>query len=117
MIERVMQARRVLDAGDFAELYGTHTDAIFNYCLYRVGERTIAEDLTADTFERAWRARHRYQSERANTTTWLFTIARRVVIDWQRQNGRRRMVVLGDHHPDTSPTLETQAEVAERQLQ
>ncbi len=46
-----------LDAEAFAELYRTHTFAVFNYCLFRVSDRVVAEDLTADTFERAWRAR------------------------------------------------------------
>jgi DNA-directed RNA polymerase specialized sigma24 family protein len=39
-----------LDAEAFADLYRTHTYAVFNYCLFRVGDRTVAEDLTADTF-------------------------------------------------------------------
>ena len=76
----------------FAQLYQEHIDAVFNYCLYRVGDVMVAEDLTADIFERAWRARRRYNPRRAKFSTWLFTIARRRVIDWHRRQGRRRTV-------------------------
>ncbi|MFQ5855406.1 MAG: RNA polymerase sigma factor [Anaerolineae bacterium] len=99
---------------DFAQLYREHTDAIFNYCLFRVGDRAVAEDLTADTFERAWQARHRYQSERADFTTWLFTIARHVVIDWQRRRSRRPVVALDERQPDRDPLPEVQVVEAER---
>ena len=103
-----------LDSDDFAGLYRTHTDAIFNYCLFCVGDRALAEDLTADTFERAWRARHRYRSDRAEFTTWLFTIARRVVIDRQRRHTRQPVVDLNDQQADSSPPPEAQVEEAER---
>lgn len=65
------------DAEDFSALYRRHLDAVFNYCLFRVGDRAVAEDLTAEAFERAWRARDRYRPERAAFSTWLFTIVRR----------------------------------------
>lgn len=101
----------------FAALYREHTAAVFNYCLFRVGDRAIAEDLTADTFERAWRARRRYRPERAAFTTWLFTIARRVVIDWQRRQVRRRWVGLSDDQPGGDPSPEAQIEETEQQAQ
>ena len=104
-----------LDADAFAELYRRHTPAVFNYCLFRVGNRAVAEDLTADAFERAWRARRRYRPDRAAFSTWLFTIARRVVTDWHRRQARRPVVALDDQLPDSSPLPESRLEEAERQ--
>lgn len=103
-----------LDADDFADLYSAHIDAIFNYALFRVGDRALAEDLAADTFERAWRARHRYRPDRADFTAWLFTIARRVVIDGQRRRARRPLADLDDRQPDRNPLPEDQLETNER---
>jgi hypothetical protein len=40
---------------EFAHLYEAHITAVFNYCLFRLGEQKAAEDLAADIFERAWR--------------------------------------------------------------
>ena len=43
-----------------------------------------AEDLTARTFEKAWRARRRYRRDVAGFATWLLVIARNVAIDHLR---------------------------------
>jgi RNA polymerase sigma-70 factor (ECF subfamily) len=114
MLERVMRKSTVLGADDFADLYESHIHAIFNYCLFRVGDRAVAEDLAADAFERAWCARNRYRPERADFTTWLFTIAQRVVIDWRRYSARRPLVRLHERQPDDAPLPEAQAETSER---
>lgn len=103
-----------LDRTKFTELYQVHLTAVFNYCLFRTGERAIAEDLTADTFERAWRARGRFESDRVDATPWLFTIARRVVIDYQRRRARRPLIALNDRQSDFEPLPEAQVESAER---
>lgn len=100
----------------FANLYNTHLDAVFNYCLFRVRDRQTAEDLTADTFEKAWRARHQYQSGRAAFNTWLFTIARHVVTDWQRRQARRPLSRLWPWHVDGKSSPEAQVEETEQQV-
>ncbi|MBI1879729.1 MAG: sigma-70 family RNA polymerase sigma factor [Chloroflexi bacterium] len=104
-----------LDAEAFANLYHTHTYAIFNYCLFRVSDRTVAEDLTADTFERAWRARRRYRPDQAEFTTWLFSIARHAVTDWQRRRARRPLISLNPQQPSETPSPEAQFEESEQQ--
>jgi RNA polymerase sigma-70 factor (ECF subfamily) len=109
------RASRVAESEEdiFAQLYQEHIYAVFNYCLYRVGDAVVAEDLTADIFERAWRARRRYDPRQAMFSTWLFTIARRRVIDWQRRRGRQRMVGLDEQLPSPLPgpgTLTLEAE-------
>lgn len=119
MFDHLLIARKlpIKEAEPFATLYREHMAAVFNYCLFRVGDRTIAEDLTADTFERAWRARRRYRPERAAFNTWLFTIARRVVTDWQRRQVRRRWVGLSDDQSDGGPSPEAQIEETEQQAE
>ncbi len=107
----------IVEADAFADLYRAYTYNVFNYCLFRVSDRTVAEDLTADTFERAWRARHRYQSDRAAFSTWLFTIARRVVTDWQRRQARRGLIHLSHQQPGDTPSPELQFEETEQQAQ
>jgi RNA polymerase sigma-70 factor, ECF subfamily len=104
-----------LDAEAFADLYRAHTYAVFNYCLFRVGDRAAAEDLTADTFERAWRARSRYRPDRAEFTTWLFAIARHTITDWQRRRARRPLFNLNPQQPSNMPSLEAQVEENEQQ--
>jgi RNA polymerase sigma-70 factor (ECF subfamily) len=103
----------VTRAEAFARLYDEHIGALFNYCLYRVGDPAVAEDLTADIFERAWRARRRYDPDRASFATWLFAIARRRVIDWQRRQGRRPTVNLDEDLASPRPGPAVRAEQAE----
>ncbi len=118
LLDNLIRSRQasVIDEEVFARLYQTHLSGVFNYCLFRTGNRTVAEDLTADAFERAWRARHRYRPEQATFGTWLFTIARRVVTDWQRRQARRPVTGLNEQQPgEVSP--ESQLEETEEQIQ
>ncbi len=41
----------------FERLYHAYATPLFKFFLYRIGDRTVAEDLTSDTFERVLRAR------------------------------------------------------------
>jgi len=117
MLDQVVSIARpsTLDAYTFANLYRRHTAAVFNYCLLRVGNRAFAEDLTADIFERTWRARRRYRPDHAAFSTWLFTIAKHIVTDWHRRQARRPIVLLDDSLPDNTSLPESQLEEAERQ--
>jgi len=105
----------VQDTDIFVQLYREHLASVFNYCLYRVGDPTVAEDLTSDIFERAWKARARYDPNRARFSTWLFSIARRRVTDWQRRQSRRRIVSLDERLPSPAPDPESRLAEAEEQ--
>ena len=78
---------------DWNALYADHLPRVYNYFRYRVGDGPEAEDLTAETFEKAWRGRMRYRRSRGAFSTWLFTIARNVAVDSFR---RRRPTVPFD---------------------
>lgn len=69
---------------DWDALYADQLPRIYNYFRYRVGEGPVAEDLTSITFEKAWRARHRYRRDLSAFSTWLFTVARNVAVDHYR---------------------------------
>lgn len=71
---------------DFEALYQDQLPRVYNFFRYRVGDNDLAEELTSETFEKAWRSRDQYRQDRAAFSTWLFTIARRVLIDHLRKN-------------------------------
>ncbi|XSG75830.1 sigma-70 family RNA polymerase sigma factor [Herpetosiphon llansteffanensis] len=73
----------------FDELYTTHFKPIYNYVYYRVHNNAVADDLTAQIFERALRHFGQYQPAKAPFVVWLFTIARRVVQSYMR---RQRLI-------------------------
>src|ERR1044072_1899656 len=70
---------------DFEADYRTELPRVYNFFRYRLGDDQTAEDLTAETFEKAWRHRGRYRDDLASFSTWLFTIARRVATDHFRK--------------------------------
>lgn len=70
---------------DWEAAYREDMPRLYNFFRYRVGDNDVAEDLTAETFARAWRDRDRYRYDLAAFSTWLFTIARQVVGDYFRK--------------------------------
>ena len=78
-------ARRDGDAGDFERFCTAALPDVYGYLLARCGDRTIAEDLTSETFMAAVSAYRRAMvSEWA--VGWLIVVARRRLVDhWRRQ--------------------------------
>jgi RNA polymerase sigma-70 factor (ECF subfamily) len=73
--------------GQFERLYGEHAQRLYGFLVYRTGDRALAEDLLADTFEAAFRARSRYDPRRASERTWLYAIALNLLRDHARRRG------------------------------
>ena len=69
---------------DWDAVYAEQLPRVYNFFRYRFGNAADCEDLTSRTFEKAWRARHRYRRDVASFATWLMTIARNVAIDHAR---------------------------------
>lgn len=74
---------------DFLRVYEDHVWRVYGYFAYRVRSRADAEDLTQVTFERAFAAWDRYDPQRGEITTWLFTIARNALTDYGRRKRAR----------------------------
>jgi RNA polymerase sigma-70 factor, ECF subfamily len=70
---------------DWEATYREHLPRVYNFFRYRLGDRALAEDLTAITFEKAWRGRSRFRRDLSAFSTWLFIIARNVAIDYFRK--------------------------------
>jgi RNA polymerase sigma-70 factor (ECF subfamily) len=71
---------------EFERLYADEAAGLFSFLAYRTGDRALAEDLLADAFERALRARRRYDRRRASQKTWLYAIALNVLRDHVRRS-------------------------------
>jgi RNA polymerase sigma factor (sigma-70 family) len=69
----------------FERLYAEHAEALLGFVVYRTGDRVLAEDIVADTFERALRARRRFDRRRGKEKTWLYSIALNLVRDHARR--------------------------------
>ena len=74
----------------FAQAAERHLEDVYGYLAWFTGDRFAAEDLAAETFEKAFRTWRRFDPRRGSPRTWLCRIARTVAIDWFRAEARRR---------------------------
>ncbi|MFP5220017.1 MAG: ECF subfamily RNA polymerase sigma factor, BldN family [Actinomycetes bacterium] len=77
LVERAQQG----DADAFGELYDRYVDVVFRYISYRVGDRTLAEDMTSETFLRALRRVGSFTWQGRDVGAWFVTIARNLIAD------------------------------------
>nr|WP_202886278.1 sigma-70 family RNA polymerase sigma factor [Kribbella sandramycini] len=87
------------DVDAFAQLYDQHVTTIFRYAYGKTSSRALAEDLTSETFVRAFRSITRRPERSLDFIAWLITIARNVVIDHHRSAWSRLAVVTDDFDP------------------
>ena len=96
----------------FEQLFQDHYKSIYVYLCRLVGDHKQAEDLTQDTFIKAYRALERLPAE-ANVRAWLYRIATNTGLDCLR---RRRLISwLPLFERDTHPA--TQVSFAETTLE
>jgi RNA polymerase sigma-70 factor, ECF subfamily len=72
-------ARR--DEAALSMLYDRYSRLVFSLVLRMVGERTLAEEITADAFVSVWRAAASFAEERGRVVAWLMGITRHRAID------------------------------------
>lgn len=79
---------------EFDSLYRESRDDLFSYLAYLVGDRSLAEELTAQAFERAFSKRRLFNRSRGDLRGWLFSIARNAAVDELRRGGRESALDL-----------------------
>lgn len=91
----------------FGEAAADHLDAVHRYLLMLTADSSLAEDLTAETFEKALRSWRRFDPRRGSERTWLCRIGRGVALDHFRAESRRRRreerYALGAGGEDAAP--------------
>ncbi len=98
---------------DFDALYRAARDDVYAYVATLLRDRTAAEDVTAQAFERAFRRRRGFDARRGSPRAWLFGIARNAALDELRRRKRGASLGAEPADPDT-PAPEDEAELAIR---
>jgi RNA polymerase sigma-70 factor (ECF subfamily) len=80
----------------FQELYDTYAADVYRFALWLAGDAFQAEDITADTFVRAWTSNSPIRTE--TLKAYLFTIARNLYLEQCRKANRQS--ALNDAQPD-----------------
>jgi RNA polymerase sigma factor (sigma-70 family) len=91
---------------EFEQLYEAHAGPLLAFLEYRIGNVELAQDLHADTFERALKARFRFDQRRGSQKTWLYSIALNALRDHVRRAAveSRAMDKLAAGAPASGPS-------------
>jgi RNA polymerase sigma-70 factor, ECF subfamily len=74
-----------------------HSPRLLNYLVrLTLGDRRQAEDVLQETLLRAWQQLRKHPAQPESLQPWLYTVARRLVIDHIRARGARPAEVLGN---------------------
>jgi RNA polymerase sigma-70 factor (ECF subfamily) len=79
----------------FLSAYDAYGNAIFRFCVLKVSNRELAQDLSQEVFMRYWQSLRKgedFKNERA----YLYTLARNLVIDWYRKKKEASLDALTD---------------------
>src|SRR5580700_8913673 len=87
-------------AGAFETLLERYQNRLVGILFHLVGNREEAEDLCQEVFLRIYKARKGYRA-RAKFSTWLFTIANNLALNYLRSKGRSPNVAIGSKSTDS----------------
>ena len=111
----LLERARVFDEAALGEIYDRYEERIFAYIYRRIGDPTLAEDLTAQVFLKMLEAIRKEKAWNSSFSGWLYRIAHNLVIDQYRKRGKATYMSIDD-----APTLTAKEEgppqAAERQF-
>jgi RNA polymerase sigma-70 factor, ECF subfamily len=95
-------------------LHDEHANSLLSYVVGLTHDRARAEDVVQETLLRAGRNAAALERGGGSRRSWLFTVARRIVID-QWRSASHRPEVLTDNVPE-QPVQDTAQQIVDRQL-
>jgi len=101
---------RPSDEKTWRAIYDEYLPRVFHFMCYKVGDVQTAEDLTATTFEKAWKSKDYFKKSKGTVQSWLFGIARHVVADHYRKPNR-------EFGPDQLSPLHSERTLVEDKVQ
>ena len=111
--ERVPSMAGEMACASFESLYERTFPRVYAYVVALLRDRSAAEDVTAQAFERAYRKRRGYRAARGTPEQWIFGIARNAALDELRRRKRRANLEI-DPEDIGAPAAEDYAERALR---
>ncbi|MBN1355041.1 RNA polymerase sigma factor [bacterium] len=91
---------------NFEDLYETYSTDIYRFAFWLTGDRHQAEDITSETFIRAWTNRSNIRTE--TLKAYILTIARNIFLEQNRR--KKPEVPLDEMVPDPAPGPDAQLE-------
>jgi RNA polymerase sigma-70 factor, ECF subfamily len=107
------QGARETPSEAFEALYRRSFPRVYGYVATLLSDRSAAEEVTAQAFERAYRKRRTFRASRGTQEAWLFGIARNAALDELRRR-KRRAALEADPEDVAAAAPAEQAEAAVR---
>ncbi|MFB7249504.1 sigma-70 family RNA polymerase sigma factor [Microbacterium sp. NPDC056234] len=89
------------DAARLGALYDAHAASVRRYAVHLTGDSAAADDVVQETLLRAWRTPRILAEDPAATRSWMYTVARHLVVDEARSARRRREITMAET-PETA---------------
>lgn len=113
-----LAARAALgDRAAFERIYNLLVDDLYSYIRGQTRNETVAEDLVANVFLKAWRSAKGYRPSSHTFRRWIFTIARNEVRDYWRASQRTLPMVEFDISDERQPEPESDPAEVRRLVQ
>ena len=97
-----------MDREQTEKLYQAHYMRVFSYAMTLSGDRTLAEEITQETFYRAFAKADKFRKE-SDEVTWLCAIAKNYFYDEKRRQGKTGPIPEGTDLPDPGKGIEQTA--------
>src|SRR5690606_38665759 len=94
--------------------YHEHSDRVYRYIFLLVRNKENAEDLTQETFYKAFKGLSSFNEE-ASPATWLLKIARNVTYDHFRRKRLVQFFSWGDEHDQETSSIAPDASVERKE--
>lgn len=97
-----LEGLRKLDSQAIGAIYDKYFPEIYRYIRYRIGDDSVAEDITSDVFVRLLEAAQKNQGPSSSLKGWLIATSSNAVNDHLRRQYRRPTEELSEALPDDS---------------
>jgi RNA polymerase sigma-70 factor, ECF subfamily len=102
MVRNLVKKAKGRDPDSFGKLYDEYVDQIFRYVYYKVGNFAESQDLTGQTFLKAFENIDSYEQRDVAFSSWLYRIAHNLLVDYFRRESKRENVPIEDQPPTPS---------------
>ncbi|MFC2009783.1 RNA polymerase sigma factor [Chloroflexota bacterium] len=105
-------------ARDFGKMYDLFVESVYRHIYYRVGNARDAEDLTQQTFLKAWKAIGKYKITASPFKAWLIKISHNLIIDFYRSRKSEIYIDFDiiSSKPESDPALLAEANFSQNEI-
>lgn len=115
--QNALEGLRKLESQAIGAIYDQYFRDVYRYVRYRVGDDSVAEDISSDVFVRLLEAAQKSQGPITSLKGWLIATASNVVNDYLRRQYRRPTEELNESMSDDADSVHAEVDQREQTRQ